>query len=345
MVPSHDAGDVARMLAQRAPALALELLPAGRRDGAEWRVGSLAGERGASLGVHLHGNRAGVWCDFASGERGDALDLVAAVLYAGDKGQALRWARVWLGLADERAPNARRRAAPAAPPAKPDPEAAARSRAAQRLFLSAEPALAGTPAAAYLLARGIDLAELGRQPRSLRFHPGLTNRESGRNWPALVAAVTNQAGAMIAVHRTWLHQVDDGHWTKAPLAAPKMALGGFAGGCIRLWRGGSGKPLAHAPIGETVVIGEGIETCLSVAIYCPELRVLCAISLSNMAGIVLPAAVQNVILAADNDGDNAVARRALQAAINHFAAAGRVVRVARSPLGKDFNDALRMETR
>src|SRR5262249_45379002 len=90
--------EIARMLGARALDLCAELLRNGIRDGHEWRVGSLGGEPGRSMAVHLSGDKAGVWCDFAGGETGDALDLVAQVLYAGDKAKALAWARRWLGL-------------------------------------------------------------------------------------------------------------------------------------------------------------------------------------------------------------------------------------------------------
>jgi hypothetical protein len=338
----HDAAEVAKMLAHRAESLARELLPAGRRDGAEWRCGSLAGEAGQSLAVHLTGARAGVWSDFASGDRGDALDLVAAVLYRGDKRAALAWARRWLGLGDGAVPApARQEARQRADAAEADAEAEARRGAARRLFLAAQEAIGGTPASAYLAGRGIDLAELRRQPRSLRFHPDLANRESGRSWPALVAAISDARGEHVATHRTWLHEAEPGRWTKAPLHDPKMTLGSYAGGTIRLWRGASGKPLASAPDGEAVAIGEGIETCLSVALACPELRVLCAVSLSNMGRVELPPALRTVILCADNDGDNEPASRALQRAVDRFKAEGRTVRIARPPAGlKDFNDVL-----
>ena len=333
--------DIASMLARQAPSLAAELLPNGKREGAEWRVGSLAGEPGRSLSVHLFGSRAGVWSDFAAGEAGDALDLVAGVLYRGDKRAALAWARGWLGLGDAGAVPPQHRPAPAAVAEPgPDPEAEGKRRTALRIFLAAAPHLVSTPAAAYLAARGIDLAELGRQPRSLRFAPYLPNRESGSTWPALVAAVTDAAGRHVATHRTWLQRDADGTWRKAKLTNPKMSLGAVAGGSIRIWRGASGKPLAQAPEGETVAIAEGIETALSVAIACPELRVLSAISLGNMCRLVLPPAVRTVILCADNDGPNEGAARALQRAVDHYAADGRIVKIAVPPVGKDFNDTL-----
>jgi hypothetical protein len=342
-VTQPDAGELARLLAGNVASLARELLPDGHREGSEWVHPSLSGASRRSLSVRLLGAKAGVWADFSSGEAGDALDLVAMVQFRGDKRAAIGWARAWLGLGDGPAPAVQRRTPAPAPPGEAaaiDVEAVARQRAAQRVFLAAQVAIAGTPAAAYLADRGIDLAELGRQPRSLRFHPSLQNRESDRSWPAMVAAVTDGAGSMVAVHRTWLQQGEGGRWIKARLQNPKMSLGSVAGGSIRIWRGASGKPLAKAPAGETVLIAEGIEDALSCALLCPELRVLSAVSLANMARIVLPPAVATVILAADNDGANEAAARALQRAVDRFAGEGRTVRVARSPVGKDFADLL-----
>jgi len=138
----RDARDLARRLAARAPALAAELLPHGVREGQEWRVGSLSGERGRSLAVHLSSDRAGVWSDFSSGEGGDALDLVAARLYRGDIALAMDWARQWLGLSNTAA------ASPRLPDASAQPvvddadavaEAEAKRGSARRMWLNAAP--------------------------------------------------------------------------------------------------------------------------------------------------------------------------------------------------------------
>lgn len=346
----HDAAELSRLLAARIIALASDLLPHGKRDGHEWRCGSLGGEQGSSLAVHLSGQRAGVWSDFASGEAGDALDLVAAVRFSGDRRAAMAWAREWLALPNTGGMSTGNEMRPAAAPppgveqpAGLDAETLARRRGALRLFLAAQAKLAGTPAAFYLAGRGIDLAELGRQPGCLRYAPSLPNQESERSWPALVAAITDATGAHVATHRTWLAQNAAGTWVKAPLCNPKMTLGRYAGGCIRLWRGASGRPLAQARAGELVVIGEGIETCLSVVVACPELRVLCAVSIANMTRIELPASVSEVILLADNDAEHSAAAGALSRVVAHLAKGDRLVRLARSPFGKDFNDALRAE--
>jgi hypothetical protein len=93
----HIASDIAAQLAERIEPLCRKLLPNGRREGAEWRCGSVNGEAGKSLGVHLVGNKAGTWADFAGDERGDALDLVRHVHMLDTMG-AIEWAGNWLGI-------------------------------------------------------------------------------------------------------------------------------------------------------------------------------------------------------------------------------------------------------
>jgi len=90
---------IKRMLADRAQEVAAMLLPGGKRDGEEWRAGSISGEAGKSLGVRLKGPKAGVWQDFAGEQGGDLIDLWRKV-----RGQRLPTAladiKSYLGLQD-----------------------------------------------------------------------------------------------------------------------------------------------------------------------------------------------------------------------------------------------------
>lgn len=338
-------GDIAAMLNDRAEALARELFPNGIKDGVEWRVGSLAGEKGRSLAIRIGGGRLGVWSDFAGGVGGDALDLVAQALFGGDKKDAVAWAKDWLGIDDSSPRPAPRRPAP--PPAKAGDDNQT-SRAAYAIWLAASDSIFGTPAEAYLAGRGIDFdllksaAGRGRILSALRFHDNLWNAESRRHWPALVAAVHGRDGRIVAVHRTWF-RVDGGLVAKAPLTAAKMTLGRYRdrGGCIRLWRGAGGQPLAKAAAGSDVLICEGIEDALTLAMAKPDRRVLCGISVSSFKNIQLPAAVTTVVLGVDNDPPGSKAADAVDKAVAAFQAQGRTVRIARPPAGfKDFNEVL-----
>jgi len=54
------------------------LLPNGTFHGDEFRIGNIHGERGQSLRVALTGEKAGLWQDFATGEKGDVIAIWAA---------------------------------------------------------------------------------------------------------------------------------------------------------------------------------------------------------------------------------------------------------------------------
>lgn len=60
------------------PKICMELFPEGRNEGGCWKVGSLDGERGRSMSIFMHGEDAGKWTDFATGDHGDVIDLVQA---------------------------------------------------------------------------------------------------------------------------------------------------------------------------------------------------------------------------------------------------------------------------
>nr|WP_242006358.1 toprim domain-containing protein [Acetobacter estunensis] len=344
-VRGPDARTLSHLLAERIVALAPELLRAGHREGCEWRCGSLAGEKGQSLAVRLTGPRRGVWCDFSGGQKGDALDLVAAVLFAGSRRDAMAWAKNWLGIGDSPVPQpTRQQISEKTNNQDLDRDEQRRRAKARELWHQTPAGIADTPVELYLRGRGIDLREMGRAPGSLRFNPAVWCAEVERPLPAMLAAICGANGKQVAVHRTWLVQTASGMWTKADLRASKKVLGSFAGGSIRLWRGATGKSLGMAEPGESVIVAEGIETGLSVALACPEYRTLCAVSLSNMGRLELPEAITDIIIAADNDAGNESARKALDAACQKFIEQGRIVRVAMPETkGRDWNDVIREE--
>lgn len=99
--------ELAERLGQQAEAVARMLLPTGKRVGAEWRCGSVQGDPGDSLGVHLTGSKAGVWSDFSTGQTGDAIGLWMAVKGV-SLADACREAMEYLGISDDRPAHVRR---------------------------------------------------------------------------------------------------------------------------------------------------------------------------------------------------------------------------------------------
>lgn len=339
------------MLAGRIGALCADLLPDGRKQVHEWVAPSRWGGSARSLSVHLVGPKAGVWRDFATGDKGgDALDLVAEVLHGGDKARAIRWARTWLGI-DSGDPATMQAAARQAQVSQQRQAAASAEqeerfrRKALALWRDGVP-IRGTPADAYLRGRGIDLAALPRVPSALRFHGRAWNTERGTELPAMLALIQGTDGRQLAVHRTWIEPHPDvpGGWRKARLRDAKKTLATYAGGWIPLTRGASGRRWAEARPDETVALAEGIENALSVAVLVPEWRVAATVSVANMGKIKMPASIRDVVVCADNDARNSAAVAAWTAAVNHLLAQGCQVRSERPDVGvKDWNDQLRAE--
>lgn len=98
---SVNASELAARLASRAEDIARLLLPNGKKQGQEWKAGSIDGEPGASLSVRISGAKAGTWKDFAGEASGDLLDLWAQTRHV-PLGEAMKQAKQHLGIRDER---------------------------------------------------------------------------------------------------------------------------------------------------------------------------------------------------------------------------------------------------
>jgi putative DNA primase/helicase len=141
--------------------------------------------------------------------------------------------------------------------------------------------------------------------------------------PAMVALVTDgRDGTPIGIHRTFLTHDGGG---KALVQPSKMMLGPCRGGLVRL-------AVAH----NTLMIGEGIETCLA-SMQGAGLPAWAALSTSGLRSLDLPDSVQYVIVLAD--GDDAGEAAALSIA-QRLKRQRRRVCIARPPRGSDFNDLL-----
>ena len=308
-------GEIARRLAMRAEEVCRRYLPDGKRIGAYWIAGDIRGARGKSLYVRLVGpssgkGAAGKWTDSATSEHGDLLDLIAASCRLADHRDVLDEARRFLSLlANDRPEHFRY-------------ERRNSAMSAQRLFAASAP-ITGTLAETYLQSRGVtDIAGL----QSLRFHPRCFYRADAHapteRWPALIAAVSDPSGRISAVQRTYLAR--DGS-AKAPLMATRKALGRIAGNAVRF-----GDP------GEVMIIGEGVETVLSLHAILPATPAAAALSAQNLGAFRLPPTLRRLYIAADRDeaGLNAAER------LRQRAMAEGVDAVVLMPTLNDFNDDL-----
>ena len=71
-----DASEVRQAITSQIESIIKDLFPEGRKKGADYRVGSVDGEKGESLSISCSGEGFGKWQDFSTGESGDIIDLV-----------------------------------------------------------------------------------------------------------------------------------------------------------------------------------------------------------------------------------------------------------------------------
>ena len=307
--PSPAAG-IAAALGLQAEAVCRRYLPHGRRQGRYWVAGDLDGARGRSLFVRLSGPGVpGKWTDAAAGIHGDLLDLIRYRVNAPTLRAALDEARAFLAL-------------PVSPAtgASGDYDA---TEAARRLWRQCR-AIAGSHAERYLHARGLSRCRFA----ALRFHPELRYREGStvRRFPALVAAVTGNDSAVLGVQRTWL---DPRSPAKAGVTNPRKALGRIFGHAVRF-----GAVPGDGPA--SLVVGEGIETVLSLITAVPEIRAAAALSAGSLGAFSAPPGVARIVIARDNDPDGALAAERLSRRCARAGVAATIV----VPVGNDFNDDL-----
>ena len=339
----------------RCEALTRECLPGAIQEGHFLKCGSLGGERGSSLVVNLSGANRGMWRDWSSGDQGDMTVLVERTKFGGDRGEAVKWLKSWLGLdhldparvAQVRAVSAREDEARAE---QEHIEAEAKKRGARALWLNGAPlssdgTIQDTPASRYLETRGIRMEPLGHWPGALRYHPEVWNRDAGQKLPALVAQMILPTGEHVATHRTWLGRCRrSGGWTKAdgadlgvPRGSAKKVLGKSGGAFVPLRKGASRQSMGQLRRPDELFVTEGIEDALTVAMCRPDARVVAAYSLGNLAAIAFPPTIATIVLVADRD-DGEREQHLLERAIARQQARGHHVKLVMPPVGvKDVN--------
>ena len=320
------AARVAAALGARAEEVCRRYLPQGRKQGRYWTAGDAYGARGRSLFVRLAPPGVpGKWTDASTNEHGDLLDLIRIASGAGSLRAALAEARAFLAMTPM--------------PAAEVPDDYDRTEAAHRLWQRCR-AIDGTHAEAYLETRGIRRCRFS----ALRFHPALIHRDDRggiRRLPALVAAVTADTkevvdpgehpgqrdrpahGAVYGVLRTWL---DPTRPAKANLIRPRKALGRVHGRAVRF-----GQPACG-----TLLVGEGIETVLSIVTALPDTVAAAALSAGSLSAFAPPTGVTRLVIARDNDPEGG---RAAERLVRRCARAG-VAALIVAPEGEDFNSDL-----
>ena len=308
--------EIARQLGANAEAFCRTYLPNGRRTGNYWKVGDVTGAAGASLAIRLHsipGKPAGKWTDFQSGEHGDLIDLIPEITNACDFRDIMDEARAFL----KQPAICRNSQHATGRPAKP----ADRTERAQRLWAIGR-SITGTPAQTYLRKRGITrFGSALTWQEAVHYRDGLTDGLAKA--PALLARITDHAGNLTGVARTFL---DIERGTVADIVDPKRVTGQLMGQAVRF--GDPASPL--------LAVGEGIETALSVGTALPGLSLAACLSATHLGLFEVPDTVRELWILKDNDAAGARAAAHLRERLANRNIALHEV----EPVLGDFNDDL-----
>lgn len=325
------------------------------RKGTSWFVVNpfRPGAKADQMAVRVKGPAAGQFIDFVSGEKGDAIQLVAYGLEGATgreaQARAVEWAfdRYGLGSIDasqrERiAIEAKARRSAAEAQAERDLEAA-RTRA-RKTFFSAAEGIRGTPVETYLESRGIRLADLPALPPAFRFmaQAEYWMEPSRPRFPALISAMVDWQGRLGACHWTFLRPDGSG---KADVEKAKLMYPATNGLVIRIANGAGGlspEKAAEAKQAGLCALLEGIEDGLTLAMERPDLRIWAAGSLPGLLTVPDHAAVSGWLGFRDNDWGKPQAAALYERAMRRLKLTRKPVETVSIPgdWGKDINDAI-----
>jgi len=201
----------------------------------------------------------------------------------------------------------------------PSPSGPDRSELVRKLWKTTKPAR-GSIVEMYLATRGLTLPPSD----ALRFDPSALHPNKSR-LPSMRAIVRDTAGSIVALHSTFLRADGRG---KADVDPARTTLGRTRGAAVRLF-----------PVGERLILAEGIETALAAAELL-KAPAWAALNAGNLADTVVPPReVWEIIVAVDNDLPG---RRAANKAVSRLRRMGFAVKVALPDApGDDFNDVLK----
>lgn len=367
--------EVKQLLTDRIQDVCHWLLPDGRRIGTKWKSNNpVTGDTSKTpeLNVWVTG-AVGSWKCFRSGDKGDVLNLVAYV-HGTDFAGAMTLAKDFLGLrsmsAEERRSNQTRarRAAVKADDAARKKETRLRQDCEKR-FLAAAPFGRGSPAEVhardYWRGRGLDIEAVETLDRSsFRFSPQTeywsliewredpnTGRffkaRPGPSFPAILSAMRGPMGQFIDHHVTFLDPrcpekatlpLDD----KGKPRSPRLMRCPNAGAVIRISHGPEGEPPEHSSRPFPLILAEGVETALSLALAVPEARVWACGSINGIrfAPVNYPF-VSALLVAGQNDWDKPTAQKQVASALEELETSGKPLELMLSHVGSDFNDLMK----
>ena len=310
------------------------------------------GEHG-KLAVHITGDKAGTWYDFARGEGGDMFRLAQDVRFGGFR-ESVEYLRSMVGLSasssihtnfdqsistkqDDLTKKVEEQQ-------KLDEAKAAKIEYAQKLYDKSKDIGTKSIAHRYLSKTRSINTDLSPDIRTT----GIYDREKQVCFPALVAFARNSDGDITGGQHLLLDKTAN---TKADVAVPKKSFGAISGSFVDLGSTDTkNTPDDNAQSyikPQITIIAEGIETGLSVKQAIGEhnekdskTKTLCSLGIGNIKNYD-PSSGEKIIIASDNDGINSITNKTVEDAKTTLEEKGAFVEIVKPNKQGDFNDILK----
>ena len=167
---------------------------------------------------------------------------------------------------------------------------------------------------------------------------------SKQYYPALIAFARNKDGNITGGQSIYLNKDTN---NKADIEVNKRSFGRIRGSFVEINKNNEQQHIPNSKDGNNLVsnvtiIAEGVETTLSIAEAGIKGKILCSLGVSNIRNYE-PIKGERIIIAADNDGKDAVSVNTVIKAQEELISQGAIVLIIRPPEKGDFNDMLKSQ--
>ncbi|KJV80285.1 toprim domain protein [Rickettsia hoogstraalii str. RCCE3] len=316
-------------------------------------------EQDGKIAMKINGSKAGIWHDFSIGDGGDLFtlvqrekncDFVEAKKYLQDMVGISSSKDLQTNLAEDRNQhkNQQVKTQDQKKEYKEQYTEAAKIERAEELYEKSDAVKYVMPdhvVKRYLSEhRGIKEILTGYQlSRDLRTDM-MWDSNSKQYYPALIAFARSKDGKITGGQAIYLNKDTN---NKAEIEVNKRSFGKIRGSFVEISKNHeqktkqSNKQINNS-VSNVTIIAEGVETALSIGEAGIKGKILCSLGVSNIRNHE-PIKGERIIIAADNDGKDAVSVRTIIKAQEELISKGAVVSIIRPPEKGDFNDMLKSQ--
>ncbi|KJV76634.1 AAA domain protein [Rickettsia hoogstraalii str. RCCE3] len=319
-------------------------------------------EKDGKIVMRIGGSKAGIWHDFSTGEGGDLFTLVQREKNC-DFVEAKKYLQDMVGISnnsklledkikeqfDQKVKNQDQQAKYAE---------ISKIKRAEELYEKSDSIIYMTPnniAKRYLSEhRGIkEVLTRYQLSNDLRTNM-MWDNNSKQYYPALIAFARNKDGNISGGQSIYLNKDTN---NKADIKVNKRSFGRIRGSFVEINKNNEQQNVQSRNVqsrnvqsskdgnnsaSNVTIIAEGLETALSIREAGIKGKILCSLGVSNIRNYE-PIKGERIIIAADNDGKDAVSVNTVIKAQEELIRQGAVVAIIRPPEKGDFNDMLKSQ--